>query len=233
MVAIRRFIDVIFVEPKHRQYVILHKGKFWQLPRMNLTLSAWELKEPYTGSLNDIFVIQSQAVGQQLSSVLRTYELPEQLSGLPATHFLAWWETNDYKWLSEQNVVKLNEKPPTTANNIDNTTAPKPPTPSNETQTLPDDEMLAAIRQKAKSLTDNPVFANKKPEKTTPDLPQTPSVASPTNAKPATSPTPETTKATPQPTPPITPPKKASGDVFDDLLGDLMEDLNNELLHKH
>lgn len=142
MVAIRRFIDVIFVEPKRRSYVVLHNGKFWQLPRMNLTVSAWESKEPYTGSLSDIFVAQSQAIGKQLAKTLSTYDLPEQLAGLPATHFLAWWTSNDYKWLSEKEIIKFDHQ--------------------DESANSVDDELLKAALKKAQFITQNPNFAGEK-----------------------------------------------------------------------
>lgn len=143
----RRFIDIVFVEPKNRQYVVLHQGKFWQLPRMNLTANAWDSKVPYTGTLDRIFVAQSQAVGKALSHILKTYELPEQLGGLPATHFLAWWENNDYRWLSENDVIKLDE--------MDNLSEK----PSKKVANI-DDEMRALALKKAQLIMQNPNFAN-------------------------------------------------------------------------
>lgn len=44
----RRYIDVVFVNPKGRYYVVLHQGKFWQVPRMNLTATSWVFKLAYT-----------------------------------------------------------------------------------------------------------------------------------------------------------------------------------------
>lgn len=104
----RRFIDVVFVQPKNRYYVVLHEGKFWQLPRMNLTSSSWVFKLLYKGSLNEIFVAKDQAVAcERLSRTLKTYELPKELHGLSANRFLDWWNMNDYKWLSTADVIAL------------------------------------------------------------------------------------------------------------------------------
>lgn len=115
----RRFIDVIFIDPKVKRFVVLHQGKFWQLPRLNLAMSSWLLKQPYKGNLSDIFVAKDQAVAcPKLATTLATYELPEQLHGMDANRFLAWWEMNDYKWLSTQNVLTLGD---------DNTLSGEPP----------------------------------------------------------------------------------------------------------
>lgn len=106
----RRFIDVVFVQPKNRYYVVLHEGKFWQLPRMNLTSSSWVFKLLYKGSLNEIFVAKDQAVAcERLSRTLKTYELPKELHGLSANRFLDWWDMNDYKWLSTKDVIALGD----------------------------------------------------------------------------------------------------------------------------
>lgn len=117
----RRFIDVVFIHPKNRYYVVLHQGKFWQLARMNLTVSSWVFKLLYKGSLGDIFVARNQAVvDEKLSKILKTYELPAELHGLNANRFLDWWEMNDYKWLSTKDVITLDALP---------TVAPKPVEP--------------------------------------------------------------------------------------------------------
>lgn len=125
----RRFIDVIFVDPKIKRYVVLHQGKFWQLPRLNLSVNAWLLKKPYAGELSDIFVAKEQGVAcAELSQTLKTYDLPPQLHGQSAIGFLGWWQTNDYKWLSSQDVLLLDaqDNPPSTStpkNESDNTPA--------------------------------------------------------------------------------------------------------------
>lgn len=104
----RRFIDVVFVQPKSRYFVVLHEGQFWQLPRMNLTSNSWVFRLLYKGSLKDIFVAKSQAVAcERLSRTLKTYDLPKELHGLSAQRFLDWWEMNDYKWLSTKDVISL------------------------------------------------------------------------------------------------------------------------------
>lgn len=226
MVAIRRFIDVIFVEPKNRQYVILHNGKFWQLPRMNLTVSAWELKEPYTGALSDIFVTQSQVINGELGKLLSTYELPEQLGGLSATHFLAWWSNNDHRW---QDKTPINIDAPSAA----------------------DDELIQAALKKAQFITQNPNFADSKGvqlqlsqstksgkagksgKKSDPKTGN----RTPTKKKPAPQTTPKKRKPAqtdPQADTPAKPVKlapkkerKNDGNVFDNLLEDLMDDLQN------
>lgn len=100
----RRYIDVVFVNPKGRYYVVLHQGKFWQVPRMNLTATSWVFKLAYTESLNEIFVAKNQALScEHLAKILQTYELPKQLAGVSATHFLDWWSLNDYKVLGADN----------------------------------------------------------------------------------------------------------------------------------
>lgn len=232
MTAIRRFIDVIFIEPKKRQYVILHAGEFWQLPRMHLTHNAWLLKKPYTESLNAIFVAQNQAVGTELSDILTTYELPEQLGGLPATHFLAWWQTNDYKWLSEKGVLQLGEQPPQSV---------KTPTQPS-TQTAPTPTVSTTVS--ANELTPPTPTPIATPAPTPSDLVvPSPAVSTPVAppAKPQSEPPKPAPKMTAQPTQapttqqttPNTPSKNKAEDVFDDLLGDLMHDIQEELIHQH
>lgn len=109
----RRFIDVVFVQPKSKYYVVLHKGQFWQLPRMNLTRSSWTFKLLYQGSLSDIFVAKDQGLAcEQLTQILKTHELPEQLHGMDAHRFLDWWEMYDYKWLSKDDVLELSADSP-------------------------------------------------------------------------------------------------------------------------
>lgn len=108
----RRFIDVVFVNPKSRYYVILHQGKFWQLARMSLTASSWVFKLLYKGNLADIYVARNQAItDEKLAKTLKTYNLPQELHGLNAQRFLDWWETNDYKWLATQDAIDLDDLP--------------------------------------------------------------------------------------------------------------------------
>ncbi len=108
MNPMRRFIDVIFVEPKNRCYVVLHQGQFWQLPRLNLTANAWLLKKPFEGNLSEIYVSKDQGLAcEKLAHTLTTYELPLELHGLDGYRFLDWWSMNDYKWLSTQDVLEL------------------------------------------------------------------------------------------------------------------------------
>lgn len=38
-----------------------------------------------------------------MAKILQTYELPKQLAGVSATHFLDWWSLNDYKVLGADN----------------------------------------------------------------------------------------------------------------------------------
>lgn len=244
MTAIRRFIDVIFIEPKKRQYVILHAGEFWQLPRMHLTHNAWLLKKPYTESLNAIFVAQNQAVGTELSDILTTYELPEQLGGLPATHFLAWWQTNDYKWLSEKGVLQLDEQPPQsvkTPTQPSTQTAPTPtvsttvsaneltpptptpiatPAPTPSDLVVPSPAVSTPIAPPAKPQSEPPKPAPKKP-------------IQPTQAPTTQTVDPAVPNPTPKQTTPNTPSNNKVKDVFDDLLGDLMHDIQEELIHQH
>lgn len=226
MTAIRRFIDVIFIEPKKRQYVILHAGEFWQLPRMHLTHNAWLLKKPYTESLNAIFVAQNQAVGTELSDILTTYELPEQLGGLPATHFLAWWQTNDYKWLSEKGVLQLGEQPPQsvkTPTQPSTQTAPTPiatPAPTPSDLVVPSPAVSTPVAPPAKPQSELPKPAPKMP-------------AQPTQAPTAQTVAPAVPNPTPKQTTPNTPSNNKAEDVFDNLLGDLMHDIQEELIHQH
>lgn len=56
-----RVIDVIFVHPKHRSYVIWHDGVFYQLTRMNLTQKAWDRRTVYDGLLDEILWPRNRA----------------------------------------------------------------------------------------------------------------------------------------------------------------------------
>lgn len=94
----QRFVDVIFVNPKGKYCVIWQQGKFWQLPSMRLTANAWVFKLVYKGSLDDIYVAKNQVITcERLAAILQTYQLPDNLSGVSATQFLAWWSANHRK----------------------------------------------------------------------------------------------------------------------------------------
>lgn len=206
---IRRFVDVVFVEPKHKQYVILHQGEFWQLPRMHLTQSSWELRTPYTGSLNDIFVAQNQGIScQELEATLTTYELPEQLAGLSATHFLGWWSNNDYKWLSQNNVVHLTDDTNSTPPNKSPKKHKKAQKSTTKAQATP------------KTPAENPTTANLPPQ--TPKHNPSTQRAAQTNTNPQTTP-PKTAKNTPNSVDNI----GNDLDIFDNLLHELNEEMLN------
>lgn len=231
MTAIRRFIDVIFIEPKKRQYVILHAGEFWQLPRMHLTHNAWLLKKPYTESLNAIFVAQNQAVGTELSDILTTYELPEQLGGLPATHFLAWWQTNDYKWLSEKGVLQLGEQPPQSVKTPAQPSTQTAPTPTVST-TVSANELTPPTTPIATPAPTPSDLVVPSPAVSTPVAPPAKPQSEPPKPAPKT-PIQPTQAPTPKQTTPNKPNENKAKDVFDDLLGDLMHDIQEELIHQH
>lgn len=103
MTVTRRFVDAVFIEPKNRFYVILHKGKFWRLPRMQLTNNAWLLKKPYVGSHDDIFMVKDQRIHDSvLAKTLHTHQFPPQLANISATRFLQWWSSKDYLWVNQE-----------------------------------------------------------------------------------------------------------------------------------
>lgn len=87
-------LDVIFVHPKDRYYVVWHQGQFWQLPRLSLTASAWSFRLLYKGELGDIFVAKNQHISDSsLAKRLTTTQLPAHLSLVSAERFLPWWHT--------------------------------------------------------------------------------------------------------------------------------------------
>lgn len=193
----RRFIDVIFVDPKIKRYVVLHQGEFWQLPRLNLSVNAWSLKQPYTGELSDIFVAKEQGVAcAELAQTLKTYDLPPQLHGLSAIGFLGWWQTNDYKWLSTKDVLTLDGTVDTAVN-----TAPTAP-PSTAKVSTP---VQKPLQEPSVAKPANPQASSANAPKTTIKPDGVGNVApTPTN-KPANPPKQDTlpqdilAKATPQP----------------------------------
>lgn len=97
-----RSIDVIFVHPKYRSYVIWHSGNFYQLTRMILSVEAWERRTPYLGSLDEIFVTKEscQSGGTDSGAAqklgLNVVKLPDELHNITANKFLAWWTVNRY-----------------------------------------------------------------------------------------------------------------------------------------
>lgn len=116
---LRRPIDVIFVQPKHRYFVVLHNNIFWQLPRMNLSAASWQLKTKYTGNLSNIYVAKNQAITDAHLTQLRTLDLPSELHSMNALRFLTWWQANAYKWVQKINgthktqpLAQLPEKKP-------------------------------------------------------------------------------------------------------------------------
>lgn len=258
----RRFIDVIFVDPKIKRYVVLHQGEFWQLPRLNLSVNAWLLKKPYAGELSDIFVAKEQGVAcAELSQTLKTYDLPPQLHGLSAIGFLGWWQTNDYKWLSTKDVLTLDGmadtavSPPPTATPKTSTPEPTPsvakPTtqtlqtpPANNTPNPPKADGKADIKPSvAPTPTPQPASPPKQDilQQATPQqvAPKTEPKAAPT-ATPTPKPAPEPTalpKAEPKAEPPKpTPapaPKPKSADGELDIFDNLLNELTEEILHPH
>lgn len=224
----RRFIDVVFVHPKDRYYVVLHQGQFWQLPRMNLTASSWTFKIAYTGSLDDIFLAKNQALAcQHLIKILNTYELPEQLIGMSASRFLDWWNMNDYRILSQKDVAVLTmptaDSPNADLPNTDTTTADTPNTNMGDTssaiskakQVAPkqaNTDLLASTASAPDSALNKPALSDSSPLDSAPSNPDT-RASQNTPPKPNTS-SPKTTQ---------------SSDVFDDLL----QQLNEEVMHHH
>lgn len=103
----RRLVDVLFVEPKNKRMVVLHQGKFWQLPSMGISKSSWILKLLYKGSLNDIVLCKNQHIDCPfVSQILKPKSLPAQLHGISANRFLGWWETNGHQWVSDDSVAQ-------------------------------------------------------------------------------------------------------------------------------
>lgn len=216
----RRFIDVIFVDPKIKRYVVLHQGEFWQLPRLNLSVNSWALKQPYAGELSDIFVAKEQGVAcAELSQTLKTYDLPPQLHGQSAIGFLGWWQTNDYKWLSTQNVLTLN------ADSTDD--KPLPSTQMSVVTESADKQQMAHSQSVAteqapthQDIVSKPITNPVADLTTKSHEPHKPNPASPTQSKTTTTET-QNTQASKE---------SADGlDIFDNLLNELTE----EILHPH
>ncbi len=238
----RRFIDVVFVNPKGKYYVVLHKGKFWQLPRMNLTASSWVFKLLYNGSLNDIFIAKNQALAcQNLIKILRTYELPAQLTGMSAARFLDWWQMNDYKILSQADVMVLDapalearaDKQAYTADLL----APTDLTPATDNADLTNIKRATTqLTPTAKQVFDTNAHAA---HHTSAHAPNNPTSSKQTSGAQAINQTSNAQTDVKQPTPNNTAEHKAAEpknsdsaealDVFDDLL----HQLNEEVMHHH
>lgn len=218
----RRFVDVIFIEPKQKRYVVLHQGNFWQLPRLNLAISSWTLKEPYQGALSDIFVAKNQAVAcTELAQTLQTHELPTQLHGQDASRFLDWWQMNDYKWLSTKDVLTLDAKPKPQTLSLPQAQAPSPK------QNPPTSDGIATPATPDNKTNDRADNAGTATDRTAPNLQS----SVPVVPSPATQ---ETTQANqPRPSPNLTQtqPKKANEPSGFDVFDSLLHELNEEILH--
>ena len=111
-----RTIDVIFVHPKHRSYVIWHDGVFYQLTRMNLTQKAWDRWVVYDGLLDEIFVAKEsceqgetdERTWQELG--LNVVKLPDELHSITASKFLVWWTVNRYGFWHAKDVKDVSDK---------------------------------------------------------------------------------------------------------------------------
>lgn len=117
-------IDVIFTHPKDKFFVILHKGCWWQLPRMHISLLAWQHKKPYLGSLEQIYLNQEQQLQDPALSTILHLEtaLPKQVIGISAARFVSWWRVHAYdflqnKMLSQLSIIQDKRKTPTAKNN--------------------------------------------------------------------------------------------------------------------
>lgn len=240
---LRRFVDVIFVQPKQRYYVVLHQGQFWQLPRLNLNQNSWLLKKPYDGSLADIYVAKDQAVAcKQLSDILQTFELPKQLHGSDAMRFLDWWNQYDYQWLSTQDLVNLKQSQ-TQAVNDRQTTVAQDTSSTNTANTLAHDKPKAKPNPKPNHQATAQLGAQQadsQPKtKNTQAKPQ--SQAMGVSSSPSTQPTNQTAakpaqaKPTNADTTAQTSTAKAAAQASDemDIFDSLLHDLTEEVLHSH
>ena len=135
-----RPITAIFVHPHDRYYVIYDNGERHKLNRMKLDKSAWQRKQPYTGSDDDIFLLKNQYIADvELAQQLTTYDWPDSLKGRSLKFFLSWWEKQAYHWL-------LKHKPHNHTDNAQNQPIKK---------TSADDNSTTAQLDKESSITDN------------------------------------------------------------------------------
>lgn len=111
-----RTIDVIFVHPKYRSYVIWHDGVFYQLTRMNLTQKAWDRREVYDGLLDEIFVARQSCEQGEIDEHafkelgLNVVKLPDELHSITASNFLAWWTVNRYGFWHTKDIKDVSDK---------------------------------------------------------------------------------------------------------------------------
>lgn len=111
-----RTIDVIFVHPKHRSYVIWHDGVFYQLTRMTLSKGAWDRRVMYDGLLDEIFVAkesceQGETDERALQELgLNVAKLPDELHSITASKFLAWWTVNRYGFWHAKDAKDVSDK---------------------------------------------------------------------------------------------------------------------------
>lgn len=243
----RRFIDVVFVNPKGKYYVVLHKGKFWQLPRMNLAASSWVFKLLYNGSLNDIFIAKNQALAcQNLIKILKTYELPAQLTGMSAARFLDWWQMNDYKILSQADVMVLDapalearaDKQAYTADLV----APADLMPATDNADLPSIKRATTqLTPAAKQVFDTNAHAVHHTSAHTPNnsTPNNPTSSKQTSGTQAINQTASAQTDVKQPTPnntakhKATEPKSSDSTEALNVFDDLLHQLNEEVMHHH
>lgn len=105
-----RPIDVIFVHPEQRLYVVYYRGELWQLPRMKLDDRSWQNRQPYTDDSNELYLSTHQDISDPvLAQKLRTLNLPIAVHGITLPYFEAWWETHGFKWL--KNKLTMGESP--------------------------------------------------------------------------------------------------------------------------
>lgn len=232
MNQMRRFVDVIFVQPKKKYYVILHQGNFWRLPRLNLTISSWEVKTPYLGSLEDIYVSKNQVIDcEKLAAVLDTQPLPEELHGLSAHRFLDWWSMYDYEWLAKKS-TKAN--PVKTANTPQSTEKSSEVATPNPQRTAPSASPNPPTRQAVAPVTPaptaTPTAVTSNPVTPRPVAPN-PVASNPTPANPEVSaPNPNTHINTQTATTAQAPIKKPAAEGFD-IFDSLLQELNEEVQH--
>lgn len=97
-----RPIDAIFVHPERRLYVVYYRGELWQLPRMKIDDTAWQRRQPYTGTPSSLYLSSHQAITDPtLAQKLRTLNLPAAVYGSTLPQFEAWWEVHGFEWLKE------------------------------------------------------------------------------------------------------------------------------------
>ena len=97
-----RPIDAVFIHPERRCYVIYHGGELWQLTRMKLDDASWWRRQPYRGDVSALYLSQRQYIDDfDLSTKLRTLDLPKNLHGISFPKFEDWWLTHGFDWLKD------------------------------------------------------------------------------------------------------------------------------------